>query len=105
MKALGLPRQSAYDLLNDYERASALPERIRKAAEAQGVDIAKKAKAGVLKKLVKLSGTGLDKKTPSQIKEAVATVVDGEKKRKRNARSITKKKGGNIPAWDAPLKA
>jgi hypothetical protein len=39
LKAKGIPKSTAYDLIKDYERAASAPEVLKKAAEIEGVDL------------------------------------------------------------------
>ena len=39
LEAKKIPKSTAYDFINDYERASAAPEALKEAAEEQGVDL------------------------------------------------------------------
>src|SRR5579863_1792212 len=74
LEAKKIPKSTAYDLINDYERASAAPEALKKAAEEHGVDLTARRHAEELQQLIDNDET--------LSKEQAAELACGWKKKK-----------------------
>jgi len=77
----GIPRSTAYDLIQDHERWSKLPEPLRESAERNNVDLAEKKYSEVLDQiceLVEVDGLSQDKAD-----ELVQVIVGNVKRNKR----------------------